>query len=157
MNHSKWLNSHILTCRGVCCFEETVAQMECRFFLGGGLGGLCLCACMCAALVILTQLIVVFWWTPALPLSPRDSVAFRWAYLSTHEPSHSQAVVYGADSLSVSSQSINLTNVLNDRHNVVLFVFYSRRSAHFYFLFLFKWATKRQQKIINSLGKEMYF
>lgn len=83
----------------------------------------CLCLYVCVftrngtAVVILNQLIDVFWWTPALSLSPGDSSAFRWAYLNTHKPWHSQVVVCWVGSLSASSQSVNITDVPNDRHN----------------------------------------
>lgn len=112
------------------------------------------CVCMCmhvcvagegwrSALVILNQVIAVFRWTPALPLSPGDSSVFRWAYLSTHKPWHSQVVVYWAESLSAFRQSVSITDVLS----AVVFLFHSRHS-HSPYSFLYR-GTKRLKKIIK--------
>ena len=117
-----------------------------------------LCVCVCiwerekvgegAVLVLLSQLIAVLQRAPALPLSPEDSGAFRWAYLSTHKPWHSQAIVCGAESPSASSQSVSIRDVLTDRHTAVAFVFHSRHSLPPIFFF-FHWTTKRHHKIID--------
>lgn len=103
-----------------------------------------------AAPVILSQLIAVFHWTLILPFSPENSGAFRWAYLSTHTSPGipKQLFVELNPCLPLASHSASGMFLLTD---TLLWPLFLLPGTHYHLIFFsfFRWATKRQQRIID--------